>query len=308
MSTELTSQVSLDEFKQVAKIDDVLSELKNVHAHNSAVDSQLEQLKAERNIGCAISCSAPIAWFVGIVLKQSRSGEQLALFLMLLGFVLIVVGIVRVYKKQVAKNKLAATKLPAYRVWVLQYLLELLSADIPEEQEISVSVDFEEHNAEAFLLEEGKVSYWDVKYHSHDWLNVQCRLLDGSKLDLSVTEKQQDRHRTKRSASGKLKHKYKTKSSSLVSARIRFKEKNILPSVANSDEASTAIRIPGAELRKVNASQTEITVVAKYPLSIWNTNDEEVADGKNPFSQAATQRIANVLVGSFNYLNSHRVK
>lgn len=205
---------------------------------------------------------------------------------------------------------LEALNIPAERYQLSGILLTLLAADAGQDANFNLQLDLKPHDDESAKTGEGKVSYWNVDYFQQPWLQLSGRLLDGTKLDLVLTEKQQNRHRTKRSASGKIKHKSKTKSSSLISIKARFKPKSIETQAGREDSIGAAVNVAGAEVKKVQCSEGMLQVILKFPDSLWGGSMQN-ASGRREYELLADHgmgRVASSLIQVFNYLNTQRVK
>lgn len=61
------------------------------------------------------------------------------------------------------------------RYEVVSGLLRLLSKDMAADGLVTVALDFRPHNHADKLLRNGKVGYWDVKFHVDPWLEMPSR-------------------------------------------------------------------------------------------------------------------------------------
>ncbi|MDG2220078.1 MAG: hypothetical protein P8L85_01775 [Rubripirellula sp.] len=147
------------------------------------------------------------------------------------------------------------------RYEILHGLLKLLDKDMADEAHIEAKIDFRPHNHSQKLLRKGKVSYWNVKFYMDRWLEVRGNFVDGTKYTITLIEKQQDRHRTKRSASGKLKHKYKTKNSSEAIVNLKIKQKRYPQARNKYNHIKNAIKLPSwVNLKSVTADGDQLTL------------------------------------------------
>ncbi|PHR96530.1 MAG: hypothetical protein COA78_28690 [Blastopirellula sp.] len=176
-------------------------------------------------------------------------------------------------------------------------VLQLLKTDMAEDSTINVALDFNPHNHKAKFVRSGKVGYWNAKFYLDKWLEIQGRFVDGTKFSLTFIEKQQDRHRTKRSASGKTKHKYKTKNASevIVSLKIKNKRYPHLESLINDLNKSVQLP-PWVELKSVVTDGDALTIRSVTKNS-WGSKDK---DGVN--------WVALKFLSLYKLLNDAKVK
>lgn len=165
------------------------------------------------------------------------------------------------------------------RYEVVAGLLRLLSKDMADDARVTVKIDFRPHNHARKLLRKGKAGYWNVKFFVDRWLEVSGSFVDGTKYSVTLIEKQQDRHRTKRSASGKTKHKYKTKNSSEAIISLKIKQKRYPRAQGLYGKFQKTVKLPPwVNLKSVRADGDRLTLRTTTPTK-WDAVGPE---GKRP--------------------------
>lgn len=135
------------------------------------------------------------------------------------------------------------------RYELLDGLLRLLGADMAEDAAVDVALDLRAPNHKSKFQRKGQVkrkwgSSWNVNYFKDPWLRLRGRLLDGTRFQVLVTEKHQDRSRWKTSSSGKKKRKTKTKASTEAAVILRMKEGRYGPLDSFISELGGAVKLP----------------------------------------------------------------
>ncbi|MDP6446876.1 MAG: hypothetical protein QF805_23995, partial [Pirellulaceae bacterium] len=194
-------------------------------------------------------------------------------FLISVGVVIAIVGLVLAVKGYALKSKHGRLDLPDERYLLVQQLLMLLQADVGKDETFAVKIDFNPHNGKDSFERNGKAGYWKVKYYTHQWLEVHGRFVDGVKFSLTTFEKQQDRSRTKRSASGKIKHKSKVKRAGGATLRMRFKSKRFPTFNEVSQLFQQSVRVPGAQLKGVRVGDEEVRLSLKFGADGWSSSN-----------------------------------
>ena len=180
-------------------------------------------------------------------------------------------------------------------------LLHYLSRDMSASENVSVTLDLLPHNHKKKYQSSGKVGYWNAKFYLDPWLTMTGRLLDGTRYSITMIEKQQDRHRTKRSASGKLKTKRKTKNASEAIVTLRVKEKRY-PKVAALATAVDpgSVRLPAWVNVKSVGVEGESLAFRSTTKSGWDVN----GIGDSPASRDGVNWVAMKLIYLYSLLNS----
>ncbi|MEO2010174.1 MAG: hypothetical protein ABGX22_15980 [Pirellulaceae bacterium] len=166
------------------------------------------------------------------------------------------------------------------RYEVVSGLLSLLSKDMAADAQVSVALDFRPHNHAAKLQRSGKVGYWNAKFFVDRWLELGGRFIDGTKYTVTIIEKQQDRHRTKRSASGKIKHKYKTKNSSEAIVSLKIKQKRYPQAQDLYGKVGETIQLPAWVQLKSVKTEGDLLTLRTTTTTTWDARgpDEKNAD------------------------------
>jgi hypothetical protein len=163
----------------------------------------------------------------------------------LAGAGLATVGLVTLVTAIVKRSQYGKQDVADRRYELVAGMLNYLRRDMAADEQVSVSIDFRPHNHESKFREKGKVGYWNAKFFVDPWMVINGRFLDGTKFAVSMIEKQQDRHRTKRSASGKLKTKHKTKNASEAIVTLKVKQKRYPELSAHASTLDTSsVRLP----------------------------------------------------------------
>ncbi|MAD80757.1 MAG: hypothetical protein QGG71_24140 [Pirellulaceae bacterium] len=188
------------------------------------------------------------------------------------------------------------------RYEVVAGLLRLLSKDMADDAPVTVALDFQPHNHKKKLQRKGKVGYWNVQFFVDGWLTMQGRFLDGTKYTVTLIEKQQDRHRTKRSASGKTKHKHKTKNSSEAIISLKIKEKRYPQAQELYKTLNETLKLPSwVELK---------SVVAEGDVLTLRTTSRVTWDAPGPGEKAAARDginwMAMMFLSLYRFLNNSK--
>lgn len=215
------------------------------------LDKTSEQKKAKG--GMVIACGFALAFVGGI--------GSLAAELPVLAGICACFGIGLVIKGSIARSSAGRTDFEDRRYQLLGRMARLLGADIDPDTPINVQLDLDKVNGRSKLVNEGKAGVWNVKFYEDPWLNLQGQLMDGTRFTVCLTEKHQDRSRTKRSASGKLKHKSKTKSAVQAVVSLKPKEKRYPNAGALGAQARGAVQLPhGVELKDLSTRENVLTL------------------------------------------------
>lgn len=196
-----------------------------------------------------------------VVLVGSSSSFDPSLGLQILGSALLGVGAIAAIGGVGMRIANAKTDLADYRYELMGSLVGLLGKDMAADAPVSVNVDFRPHNHSSKLERKGKAGYWNVNFNVDQWLQMQGRFVDGTKFSVVMIEKQQDRHRTKRSASGKIKHKKKTKNKSEAIVTLKIKEKRYPQAQDLFQQAQQSVKLPkGVSVKSVTADGEGLTL------------------------------------------------
>ena len=112
-----------------------------------------------------------------------------------------------------------------------------------------------------------------MKYYEDPWLHLRGRLLDGTTYDLTVIERFQVRSRWKRGRSGKMKHKTKTKSATVVVLRLKPKAAKHAYLQRLASDARNAVQLPGwVQLRDLGVADG-LLVLKVGTKTVWSVPD-----------------------------------
>lgn len=167
------------------------------------------------------------------------------------------------------------------RYEIVRGLLRLLSKDMAADEKVTISLNCRPHNHKSKLQRVGKVGYWDTKFFVDHWLTIQGRLLDGTKFTITLIEKQQDRHRTKRSASGKTKHKSKTKRASEAIVSLKIKDGPYAPEPKLASQVKKTLKIPNRTHFKAANVKGGALSLRTTTNSSWDVGVTNQLDGVN---------------------------
>ena len=131
------------------------------------------------------------------------------------------------------------------RYLLLKRLLSLLGTDIDPDARLAVRMDLNRPDQRSKYVRKGKVGPWKTKFYRDDWLDLRGRFLDGTAFHVLCTELFQHRSRWKTSASGKLKHKRKTKSAAQFLVRLKPKAKRYQHLDVLGQTAMGAVQLSG---------------------------------------------------------------
>ena len=211
--TALIDQVALKKQGRLvcrAPLSTVLATLEELRT----LDQEAEAgVKKWRTIGCL----SIIGVIGGIFL--------LAQELMVVGGLLLVAGLGTGITGLVKASQHGRLDVENRRYEFVSGVLDYLRRDMAKEEILQLELDIRPHNDRSKFDRKGTAGRWKASFFVDPWLVLRGRLLDGTKFSLSMVEKQQDRYRNKRSASGKLKTKYKTKNVSELIIALRPKPK-----------------------------------------------------------------------------------
>lgn len=179
-------------------------------------------------------------------------------------------------------------------------VIDFIRRDLHPESKVEIDIDFSHHNHERNFVRAGRVRQWNVKYYSNTWLILKGRLLDGNHFKLVVIEKQQDRSCKKRSRSGKVKHKSKTKNSSELICAIKPKVKNYRFTKGLVGQLKKNTRLPKwVHLKSIRVSKGVINIRSNttIPWDVSRGQEKQQRDGVqwSVMSLLAIYRTLNAL-------------
>ncbi len=188
------------------------------------------------------------------------------------------------------------------RYEIVSGLLSLLSKDMAADAPVTVAVDFRPHNHAAKLLRRGRVGYWDAEFFVDRWLEMHGRFVDGTKYSVTVIEKQQDRHRTKISASGKTKHKYKTKNSSEAMVSLKIKQKRYPQAQELDRKVNQTVQLPPWVQLKSVGTEGELLTLRTTTNTKWDAR----GPGEKPATRDGVNWVAMMFLSLYRLLNDSK--
>lgn len=232
-----------------------------------------------------------LASFIGLVVTEGESP---------LPYAGLAFGVVTAIVGFFIRSRYAKFNLEDLRYEFLRELVRLLKTDMREEDTFHVKLSFRRHNHRNHFERKGHASGWKVKFYKHPWITVKGRLLDGARFEVSLIEKQQDRHKTKQSRSGKYKMKYKTKNAAEMIVVLRFKPKRYPLFAGNQAAIEQALQLPqGAELKALEVTEQSIKIQVKTGPGFEIGKDDAKAKQR-------VQLATSLLLSCYHILNQSR--
>ena len=186
-------------------------------------------------------------------------------------------------------------------------ILKLVRRDLAQDSLVEVQVDCRPHNHKSKKVRTGKVSYWNVKYHVDNWFVLRGAFADGTKFSMMLIEKHQDRSRTKRSASGKIKHKSKTKIASEAILRFKIKPKKN-PDLRDGWQGRVksnhaAVRLPNWTQRKSLDAKGDRITLRSTTKSSWDAVNR-AQQGKKKVERDGVKWMAMMFLSLYGVLDA----
>ncbi len=284
------------EFKKTLKYEGVMSP-DEIVGDIDAIQQLDKDAEARRSTSGKIGGGSLVLGFVGLLITGATldSNSDNAPMMFLVCFGLLGVGAAAlIYRATQGKFDTQDR-----RYLLLERLLPLLGADLPPNAKLRVRMDLSSPSEGNKAAGEGEARGWKVKYFEDPWLALSGQFLDGTKFTLEATEKFQKRSKWKTSASGKMKHKSKTKSATLLSLRLAVKEKRYPALARVSDKLESAVQLPKqAMLKRVDASATGLALKVLIK-SQWDCP----AHGEPPNGVDGRQLVASLFMSAYQVLN-----
>lgn len=270
-----------------APVAQVLQDLKSIHEAGLSISQRITLYK--RAFIVSVIC-AMLSVFIGGVVAQNFSPELGVAVIVVCVLACIILGVLFFSSRKRAFDGRCDV--------LLARALDFLSRDMPPEAPVQVILDLRSHTHPQKLVRTGKVHQWNVKFYVDKWLLLSGRLLDGTTFRLAATTRWQARSKTKRSSSGKTKWKHKTKESTVLGLRLRFKPERY-SHVATIADAKRAVQLPkGVTLRAVATSSDSALLAATLPK--W----ENVPAGREPGnSVSGPHTVAMMFLSLYQVLN-----
>jgi hypothetical protein len=161
----------------------------------------------------------------------------------------------------VSRGKAGTTDFEDRRYQLVDRLNRLIGVDMAPNAKLDLTLNLEPVDIKHKLVNKGKAGVWNVDYYEDSWLKLRGKLLDGTRFTLELTEKYQYRHRKKRSASGKIKHKSKTKYAVQAIVSLKPKEKRYPDAEQLGQQARGALQLPQAtQVKELSAQDNVLTL------------------------------------------------
>ena len=208
-------------------------------------------------------------------------GMNVAAPLAALGAVAAVVGFGFAVFAWVQGSSAAKLDLENRRYGLLDGVVRLIAADVGGDTPLGVSLDFRDQTHADKLQRKGKVGRWEAEFYVDRWLDLQGRFVDGTKFSVAMIEKHQKRHRTKRSRSGKIKHKNKTKHATEAIVSLKIKGKRYPQLTGQAKQVDKYIQLPPKATLKsirVEGEQLVLRSTCTVPWSLKSMGEPEFAE------------------------------
>lgn len=237
--------------EQIYQIDGTVDQINSDIEHIRNFD--LEQEKNRRFWGyLAVGCV--VAGLLGFCIMGAP----------LLGIPLMVIALPTFVVAMFKYVHYTSTDLDNRRYELLSGLLQLIRTDMATDATLSLRMDLRPHDHKDKFDREGTAGVWDVKHFYDPWLELQGRLLDGTKFTLEMIEKQQNRFRWKQSRSGKWKRKSKRKNASEALLYLQVKGEKYPNLNVLANDIQDALKLPEwAAVKSVTAEADSLTLRVK---------------------------------------------
>jgi tellurite resistance protein len=252
--------------------DRVLADIKFLKQFDAIQQSRAASWKKKRNYGLVGGLAGGILILIG---------ANVATALAALGVVVLIVGFGWTIFASVQASSSAKLDLENRRYGLLDGVVRLVAADVGGDTPLGVSLDFRDETHADKLQRKGKVGRWDAEFYVDRWLDLQGRFVDGTKFSVAMIEKHQKRHRTKRSRSGKIKHKNKTKHATEAIVSLKIKGKRYPQLTGQAKQVDKYIQLPPKATLKsirVEGEQLVLRSTCTVPWSLKSMGEPEFAE------------------------------
>lgn len=134
--------------------------------------------------------------------------------------------------------------LPNRRHELAWEMIRALSRDMKKDAAIDTLLVLSPIEDRQKQIGKNKVNAWDVTYYEDPWLRLSGQLADGTAFQISLLERFQSRHKRKRSSSGKIKTKYKSKCATFAIVQLSPRPKAYPQLAAVESRVKDFVRIP----------------------------------------------------------------
>ncbi|WNG55372.1 hypothetical protein F0U59_11720 [Archangium gephyra] len=269
---------------------------------------QLEKIDALREkqqaratkVGTLTLAAGVLCLFVGFMVMD---GEGVGMPLTWAGTALTLVGI----GAFIVRARHQRLNLENRRYELASRLVGLLQADIAPDEPVTLELDLRPAtHADKYQNESKTRSGWNVKHYLDTWLSLQGRLLDGTHFRVEMTERTQERKRTKTNVRGKTKYQSKQKSDALLRVRLRVKPERYQHLERFGARAKGAMQLlKGTQLKDltVEADRVDMTLHLASP---WAAGEEPPPSGTGPAPLNGQRVVAMALLSLYQLLNLSR--
>ncbi len=159
-----------------------------------------------------------------------------------------------------------------------QRLVEMLSRDMAKNSPLDARLDFSSPTTPPKQTSQGpypRRSGWKQAFYEDPWLHLQGQFLDSTTFDLNLIEHTVVRSGTKRSSSGKVKHKRKVKGKGCeIQLVLRFPRKKYGAISLLQADLPQAVSLPaGIVLKQIKANDHQLMLRVKAPIEACHSVD-----------------------------------
>lgn len=254
-------------------------------------------------VGILTLAAGALCLFVGFI---AMDGEGVGMPLAWAGTALALVGI----GAFIVRARHQRLNLENRRYELASCLVGLLRADIAPDEPVTLELDLRPADHEDKYQNESKTrSGWNVKHYLDTWLSLQGRLLDGTHFRVEMTERTQERKRTKTNVRGKTKYQSKQKSDALLRVRLRVKPERYQHLGRLGHQAEGAVQLlKGTQLKEltVEADRVDMTLHLASPWSAGEEPPPGPGSGTRPAPLNGQRMVAMALLSLYQLLNLSR--
>ena len=294
-------------YKSSKPVAELFSDLKALASVDKEAEKQVKTMQTLGYVGIgAVVCSVFVCMASGVFVYVAWG---------------IVIGGIVLNRWAAAREKVHEKEdFPDHRYIICEKLARLLSADMSSDSLLNTMINLKEKPDSPAQVKEGNngKATWKSLNTADQFLQLDGRLVDGTKFDFGLTEKVDayGEHFTYRSMSGKTKIKLKARKRVQWAAtlRLRFKEKRYANAPSEVSQIEQLIQLPdGSKLKKLESTDQELVLTAvSAPTKLRNkvkgshdipaawkamSIDSKTTDGIGSFS-------AQLFLGLYQALNT----
>ncbi|MDA7492568.1 hypothetical protein OAM37_00915 [bacterium] len=287
-------------YKSKSSPETVIAQLSSLRS----MDKKIEETRKKYSIVLLAGGLAFVGGFLGILALDGLGAGIVGLIVVLL---LMAGGALAFIWGMYCLNANSMQDVPDRRYEAALGILKLVRKDLAQDSLVEIQVDCRPHNHKSKKVRTGKVSYWNVKYHVDNWFVLRGAFADGTKFSMMLIEKHQDRSRTKRSASGKIKHKSKTKIASEAILRFKIKPKKN-PDLRDGWQGRVksnhaAVRLPNWTQRKSLDAKGDRITLRSTTKSSWDAVNR-AQQGKKKVERDGVKWMAMMFLSLYGVLDA----